>query len=194
MGVWRVRPKTANTVLAGNSRFPRQKKCALSKSIPDTRWIFFRGKVDAAKGAKARSVAEGYQGPDLRDGSADKSGRVRLRTSNLEVISLGDLGKWSIGSLDIKNAFSQADGFGCKVFLRAGVGWNPEAARRIRKSLSPACGSDRYLLNFASSSARAGLKLQASSSEPCSHFISRRWQGGRLYRRANGRYPWVWRI
>lgn len=70
------------------------------KPIVDTRWALTWKIVDSEKDAKARPVAKGYQGPDLGDGSVDTSGRVRLRSSHLQVISLGAkrnglLGNWA---------------------------------------------------------------------------------------------------
>ena len=36
--------------------------------------------VDCKKDAKGRLAAKGYQGPDLKDGIVDTSGRVSLRS------------------------------------------------------------------------------------------------------------------
>ena len=94
--------------------------------------------VDGEKSAKARSVATGYQDPALRGGGADTHGCVLLRASHLQVVTLGVLGKWSIWSLDIKNACLQADGFGRDVLFRAPVEWEPNGALRFWKLRAPA--------------------------------------------------------
>ena len=73
--------------------------------------------VDGIKKVKARLVAKGFQDPDLTEGLVDTSGCVSLRSSHLQVASLSALNKWKIWSLDIKNAFLQADGFDRVVFF-----------------------------------------------------------------------------
>ena len=60
-----------------------------SKSIVDARWATSQKMVDGEKDVEARLVAEEYQGPDLRGGSVDASGRVSLCSSHLEAIFLG---------------------------------------------------------------------------------------------------------
>ena len=82
--------------------------------------------MEGVKKVKARLVAKGFQDPDLTEGPVDTSGCVSLRSSHLQVVSLSALNKWKIWSLDIKNAFLQADGFGRVVFLHAPEEWNPE--------------------------------------------------------------------
>ena len=73
--------------------------------------------MDGIKKEKARLVAKGFQDPDLTEGLVDTSGCVSLRSSHLQVVSLSALNKWKIWSLDIKNAFLQADGFDRVVFF-----------------------------------------------------------------------------
>ena len=104
----------------------------------DTRWVLARKEVDGAKTAKARLVAEGYQEPDLREGNVDGAGCVSHRSSHLQLVSLGPLKQSSIRSLDIKNAFLQADGFDREVYLRAPCGWNSKDVRRIWRLRAPA--------------------------------------------------------
>ena len=54
------------------------------------------GMVDGKESVEARLVATGYQDPDLKDSNVDTSGRVSLRSSHLQVISLGAIRKWKI--------------------------------------------------------------------------------------------------
>ena len=74
------------------------------------------------------------------------SGCVRLHSSHFQALSVGTLKKWEIRSLDIKNAFLQADGFQREVFLRPPVRWDPSGKHRIWKLRAPAFG-----LNVAAS-------------------------------------------
>ena len=76
-------------------------------------------KVDGEKTAKARLVARGYRGPDLRLGNVDVFGCLRRRSFHLHLIPMGALKKWPLRSLDVKRAFRQADGFGREVYFRA---------------------------------------------------------------------------
>ena len=69
--------------------------------------------VEGAKTVKARVVAKGYPGPDVRNGG------VGRRSPHLELISLGAWRKWAIWSLGIRNACLQAGGFGREVYVRA---------------------------------------------------------------------------
>ena len=46
----------------------------------------------------------------MREG-VDTAGCASRRSSHVQSIPLGTLAKWPLGSLDIKNAFLQADGF-----------------------------------------------------------------------------------
>ena len=73
-------------------------------------------------------------------GNVDSAACVSRRSSHLQVISLGALGKWPLWSLDIKNAFLQADGFDRGVFLRAPREWNSKESRRVWKLQAPAYG------------------------------------------------------
>ena len=134
---------------------------------------------------KAHSFAKGHQGPGLKKGRVGTSGFVCLRSSHLQVISLGALKKRIIWSLDIKSAFPRADGFGRQVFLRAPVEWAPEGTHRFRKLHAPACrlhdapaaffrAPRRFSLNSVNPFARAALKPQISSSGPCLYIISRK--------------------
>ena len=72
-----------------------------------------------AKNVKAKLVAKGYQNPVPQAGIVDTSGCVSLRSPHLQVISLRDEKKGKLWSLDIYNAFSQADGFTRDVCLQA---------------------------------------------------------------------------
>ena len=88
-----------------------------SRQIAQTRWVLTWKMVDAQNSVEARLVAQGYQDPDLQDGSVDTSGCVTLRSSHLQVISLCAIKTWKMRSPDIKNAFLQADGLKMEVFL-----------------------------------------------------------------------------
>ena len=85
---------------------------AQSKDLAGTRWVLTWKEVDGVKTVKARLVAKGYQDPDLRDGNVDIAGRVSRRSSHSQLISLGALKTLPHWSLDSKNAFPRADGFG----------------------------------------------------------------------------------
>ena len=87
--------------------------------------------MDGRKTAKARLVAKGFQDPDLQEGLVDTSGCVSLRSSHLQVISLSAIKKWRLWSLDIKNAFLQADALKREVFLKAPPEWEPSDLRRF---------------------------------------------------------------
>ena len=55
--------------------------------IVQTRRVLTWGMADGAKCVKARLVAKGFQDPDLKEGLADTSGCVSLRSSRLQVVS-----------------------------------------------------------------------------------------------------------
>ena len=61
--------------------------------------------VDGRKCVAARFLAKGYPDPDLLDEIVGAPGRVSLRASHLQAISLRAIKKWELWSLDIKNAF-----------------------------------------------------------------------------------------
>ena len=61
--------------------------------VEDTHWPLAWKMTESRMNARVRLAAKGNQDPDLRDGSVDTSGRVRLRSSRLQVISLGATGK-----------------------------------------------------------------------------------------------------
>ena len=96
--------------------FEPSSECNVSKQIVQTGWALTWQLADGGKSVEARLVAKGYQGPDLKEGVADFSGRVSLRSSHLQVISLRAVKEWELWSLDIKNAFLQADEFTMDVF------------------------------------------------------------------------------
>ena len=96
--------------------------------------------ADGKTCVKARLAAKGFQGPDLQEGLVDTSGCVSLRSSRLQVIPLSALRKWALWRLDIKNAFSQADGFGRDVFSHAPTDWDPPCNKRAWRLKAPALG------------------------------------------------------
>ena len=90
-----------------------------TKGAVETRWVLTWKDLDGKRTVKARLVARGFQDPDLAEGLVDTSSCVSLRSSHLQVISLSALKKWKLWSLDIKNAFLQADPFPREVYLQA---------------------------------------------------------------------------
>ena len=58
--------------------------------------------ADAKKCVKAKLVAKDHEDPDLQEGIVETSGRVSLRSSNLQVISLRAIKIWNLRSLDIE--------------------------------------------------------------------------------------------
>ena len=121
------------------------------------------------KCVKARLVAKGFQDPDLKEGLVDTSGCVSLRSSHLQLVSLSAIRKWELWSLDIKNAFLQADGFDRDVFLHAPAEWGPTCTTRVWKAKAPAFGLndalaasrrplERYLLSSGVSMESVGLR------------------------------------
>ena len=99
--------------------------CKVHTQIVQTRWALTWEMVKGKKCVKARLVAKGSQDLDLMDGLVDTSGCVSLRSPHLEAVSLSAIRKWRPWSLDIKHAFSQADGFERDVFLHAPTEWGP---------------------------------------------------------------------
>ena len=144
--------------------------------------------VDGKKTVQARMLAKEHQDPDLRDGNVEIAGCVSRRPLHLQSISLRASKEWGIRSLDIKNAFLQADGFGREANVRAlcerssqdirGV-WELKAHRTDLND-SPLAFSRplrKYFANSVESPAAVGLRFEASSSDPCQYFV-RRSSGG----------------
>ena len=75
--------------------------------------------VDGAKPVKSRLRTKGYRDLDLRNGDVGILGCASRRSPHLQMILLGALEEWPLCSLDIKNAFSQADDFDREAYLRA---------------------------------------------------------------------------
>ena len=96
--------------------------------------------MDGRMSVKARLAAKGYRGLGLQDGIVDSSGRVSLRSSMLQVISLCAIKKWDLWCLDIKTPFLPADGATRDVFLQAPDEWGPLFSDRVWKLKAPASG------------------------------------------------------
>ena len=111
-----------------------------TKEVVGARWVLTRKMVEGVKTVKARLAAKGHQDPDLKEGLAETSGSVSLRSPHLQVISLAALRGWRLWSIDLKNAFLQADGFGRDVYLESPPEWLPGDSRRIWKLNAPAYG------------------------------------------------------
>ena len=109
-------------------------------------------------------------------------GCVSLRSSRLQAIPPCTNKKWEFWNPDIKNAFSQADGFARDVFIQALVEWGPLCSDRVWKLRAPACGLTdapvafhrsvmRRISKSEDSMKRVGMRYQASSLDPCRFFI-----------------------
>ena len=81
--VWRrfARRRIASWARGASSKFSGQCIRGLSRGLP---WKLVGGK----RNAKARLPAKGNQGPDSKDSVVGKSGRVSLRSSHPQAISL----------------------------------------------------------------------------------------------------------
>ena len=142
-------------------------------------------RIRGGETVKARLAVEGFQDPDLRMGNVVITGSVSLRPSHLQVISLGALRQWPLRSLETKNAFLQADGFGRDVLLRAPCEWNSKESRRVWKLQAPAYGLNdapaafrrplrKYLVNSVHSLSTVGLRFEVSSFDRWLHFVYRK--------------------
>ena len=143
----------------------------VTKDVVDTRWVLTWKDLEGKRTVKARLVARGFQDPDLVEGLVDASSCVSLRSSHLQVISLSALKKWKLWSLDIKNAFLQADPFPRGVYLHAPCEWCPRAHSRndapveFRKTLQ------RYLVKSTESPKLVGLRFETSKLDPCLYTV-----------------------
>ena len=155
------------------------------EEVVGTRWVLTWKVADGVKTVKACLVAKGYQDPDLEDGLVGTSGCVSLRPSHLQVFSLAALRGWRLWSLDIKNAFPQADGFGRDLFIQFPLEWLPGDSRRVWKLNAPAFGLNdapvafhgslkRYLVNDVDSLKAADLRSEAPKFDPCLVCVYRR--------------------
>ena len=61
---------------------------SISKAAVNTKWAPTWKMVGGRKGAKARLAVKGYEDPDMKGGNMSTSGRVSIRSSFLQVISL----------------------------------------------------------------------------------------------------------
>ena len=93
--------------------------------------------------------------------------------------------KWPLWSLEIQNAFRQADGFDREVYLRAPCESNSKDTRRVRELRAPAYGLNdalvashsslrQYSVNSVSSPSSVGLRFDVSSFGPRVFFIFRK--------------------
>ena len=96
-----------------------------SRAISGTRWVLRWQMVDGRRDVEAGFAAKGYQNPDLGTGLVETSGCVGIWPPHLRAIPLRALKKWQLSSLDIKNAFFQANGPDGAVYLRAPSEWDP---------------------------------------------------------------------
>ena len=179
MQTWYVKASYGN-LLPGKSF----EACNVRKQIARTRWVLTGKTADGRRCVRARQVAKGLKDPDSHEGPVDTSGCVSLRSSHLQVISRSAIRKWKLWSLDLKNAFLQADGFDRDVFLHAPAEWDKPCKGRVWELKAPAYGLNdapvafhrylkRYLLNSELSMGRVGLRCQASTFDPCLFFVFR---------------------
>ena len=98
------------------------------------------------------------------------------------MISLSALKKWKLWSLDIKNAFLQADPFPREVYLQAPREWCPCNPCRVWRLNDPAYGLNdapaefhktlkRYLVKSQESLQLAGLRFETSTLDPCLYTV-----------------------
>ena len=154
----------------------------------DTRWVLKWKMAGGGGTAEARLVAKSIQAPDLKDGVADTSGCLSLRSPHLQVLSLSALKKLKLRSLDIKNACLQADGFAEDVFPHDSPEWGPYTSCRSRKLNAPAysrndapvashCSLQRHLVKSDLSLARKRWQYAVSSFDPRPYFVFRKGGG-----------------
>ena len=157
---------------------PPVPQATVEKDVVETRWVLTWKDLDGKRTVKARLVARGFQDPDLAEGLVDAPSCVSLRSSHLQVISLSTLKKWKLWSLDVKNAFLQADPFPREVYLQAPPEWCPRLPSRIWRLNAPAYGLNdapvefhktlkRYLVKAEESLKLVGLRFEPSKSDPC---------------------------
>ena len=68
--------------------FPPDAACKVQKQIAQTRRVLTWEMAEGEKRVKAQLVAKRSQNPDLKEGLADTSGCLSLRSSHLQVIPL----------------------------------------------------------------------------------------------------------
>ena len=69
--------------------FGRFKDAKIATAVVNTRRALTSELMDGEKGVKARLVAEGYQGPNVKGGTVDTTGCVSRSSSHTNVTSLG---------------------------------------------------------------------------------------------------------
>ena len=85
-------------------------------------------------------MVKGCQDPDLRKGPAEPAGRMSLRSSQLQLISLGIMERWKIWSLGIKNACLGVDTCRRETFVQPPPEWGPSYTGRVWRDRAPDCG------------------------------------------------------
>ena len=105
--------------------FESRKDDNISKKTAWVRWVLTSKMMDGRRRVEARFVPKDYEDPALQERTVDTSGCVSLGSSHLQVTSLRAVKKWKLRSLDVKNAFLQADGFTRNVCLQAPNEWEP---------------------------------------------------------------------
>ena len=95
--------------------------------------------ADGEKSERARPEAKGFQGPDLKEGIAGTPECVRIPSSHRQVIPKSAIRKWKLWSVDINNAFLQADGFLIAMYPCMGFGPQDEGVEVEGAGLWPEC-------------------------------------------------------
>ena len=127
---------------------------------------------------KALSGSKGYRRPDLKDSLVEASGRASLRPSQLQVISLCAVDKWSRRSVDSRHASLQKGNFQREVYLRAPIEWKSPGRQGIRELRALAYGWDdapvasykaprRHVRRDKESPNCVSLEFEASTYVPC---------------------------
>ena len=159
-------------------------KAAASRRVPT--WEM----VDGRRGVAARPVAEIYRGPDCEEGPLETSGRVSLRPSHPQVLSMCALRILKMWSLATRKASTQPGELNREVHLRAPQGRNPQGVQRDWRPRAPAYGLgvapvaffgtlNGYLWRDKESLAIVGIRFQASKFDQRLYFVSgARWGAG----------------
>ena len=88
---------------------PSATRVNVVQTIRDTRWVLTCGVIQAKTPVRARSVAQGFQDPDLQHQLVETAGCVSIRLSHSQLLTLCAPEEWRIWSLDVQNAFLRAD-------------------------------------------------------------------------------------
>ena len=150
---------------------PSATRVNVVQTIRDTRWVLTCGVIQAKTPVRARSVAQGFQDPDLRHQLVETAGCVRIRLSHSQLLTLWAPEEWRIWSLDVQNAFLRA--------AHAFPEWGPQCSMRTWKLRVAAYGLNdkpaalcnaprKYLSDKGRSNKEVGSTFCVSDHGPCS--------------------------